>query len=81
MLYALVTSENQPSIAFHEALGYIRFADFQSCGVKFGRWLGVIWLEKRVKSVEIPTKMPEKWVDIVKNDEKIKNILAILSLS
>ena len=81
VLYALVTSENAPSLAFHRALGYRQFADFESCGVKFGRWLGVIWLEKRKNSVEIPTKLPDMWSEIVKDDEKLKNILAILSLS
>ena len=81
VIYALVTSENEPSIAFHEALGYQKCAEFKNCGIKFGRRLGVIWLEKRFDSVEIPTKMPCPWDSFVKNDGNIKNILDNLSLS
>lgn len=81
VIYALVTSENTGSIAFHEALGYRPFANFRNCGIKFGRHLGVIWLEKRAESVEIPTNMPADWKAIVKNDEKLKNILDIFTLS
>ena len=32
VLYAIVTSENAPSIAFHEALGYRQRALFPDCG-------------------------------------------------
>ena len=81
VIYALVTSENEGSIAFHEALGYRKRADFQNCGVKFGRWLGVIWLEKRAQTDDIPTNSPIPWSVFVKNDENLKNILSILSLS
>ena len=81
VLYAIVTSENAPSVAFHEALGYRRRAVFENCGFKFGRWLGTVWLEKRVDLVEDPTKMPTAWEDLVQNDRIVSNILANLSLS
>ena len=81
VLYAIVTSENAPSVAFHEALGYRRRAVFENCGYKFGRWMGTVWLEKRVDLVEDPTKMPTAWEDLVQNDRIVSNILANLSLS
>ena len=81
VLYALVTSENTSSIAFHHALGYEKCTELKNCGVKFGRWLGVIWLEKRSNSVDIPTKTPINWKQFVENNEKLKNILSILSIS
>ena len=81
VIYAIITSENQPSIAFHEALGYQLRAQFDNCGIKFGRRLGTVWLEKCRISAEIPTKMPVHYAEVVKNDENLKNILAILSLS
>ena len=58
VLYALVTEENVRSVRFHEKQGYEIRAHFPDCGFKFGRWLGLYWLEKRIKPVEIPDKMP-----------------------
>ena len=81
VIYSVVTSQNTDSVAFHQAVGYRKIAEFPGIGVKFGQWQGTVWLEKRLDSVEIPTKMPEKWSNVVNNDENTKNILAILSLS
>lgn len=81
VLYAIVTSENAPSVAFHEALGYRKRAFFPDCGYKFGRWVGTVWLEKSLGFVENPTEMPTNWAAIVGNDRFISNILANLSLS
>ena len=80
-IYALVTSENTGSLAFHQKVGYRFCAEFSNCGFKFGRWLGVTWLEKQSNTVEIPSGFPVPWSSIVKNDEDWQNILAVLSLS
>lgn len=45
---ACICAENAGSIAFHERRGYIRRAVFPSCAHKLGRWLGIVWLEKRL---------------------------------
>ncbi len=81
VLYALVTSENTPSLAFHKALGYAPRADFPACGFKNGRWLGVIWLEKRLTPVEIPSDSPRNWLDVVKNDRNLSKVLSKITLS
>ena len=81
VIYAVVTSENTASVAFHEKMGYRSCARLAGCGIKFGRELGTIWLEKRSNSVEIPTNMPSAWETIVENDRKLNDILSILSLS
>ena len=47
-LYALITEENRLSVAFHEGLGFSRIALLPDCGYKFGRWLSVVWYEKRL---------------------------------
>lgn len=80
VIYAIITSENDPSIAFHEKLGYAKCAEFPNCGIKFGRRLGTIWMEKRQISTETPSKEPIHYSQIVGNDKILKNILAILSL-
>ena len=81
VLYALVTEENTESISFHEKFSYKKQAFFPDCGWKFGRWLGVFWMEKRLNSVEIPTSFPTSWGSIGQKGEKSTDILAILSLS
>ena len=81
VLYALVTSENTRSLGFHEKCGYITRAEFPDIGYKFGRWLGLFWLEKRLKSVEIPSKMPTPWPLLMQDAQKISDILDTLSLS
>lgn len=63
VVYALVTSENLGSVAFHERLGYVRRAEFSDCGYKMGRWLGVLWLEKRLNGLGTPDSFPRKWME------------------
>lgn len=60
-LYAVVTGENQASIAFHQALGFVPRAEFPQCGWKFGRWLSVVWLEKTLASGGCPQAFPQTW--------------------
>ena len=45
-LYAIVTGENQNSVAFHERLGFQKVAVMPRVGYKFGRWQDTIWLMK-----------------------------------
>lgn len=44
-LYAVITSENEKSLAFHEKLGFQTFAVFEKAGYKQGRWLDVTWMQ------------------------------------
>lgn len=80
VIYALVTDENTKSLAFHEAMGYRRVAYLPRCGFKFGRWCGVVYLEKRSETGEIPSKEPESVLSIVNSDRKLPENLDILSL-
>ena len=81
VLYALITGENANSLHFHEKLGYRRKVLFDDCGFKFGRWLGVYWLEKRLISVEIPNSVPTSFHQLEQNNQRISDILYSLSLS
>ena len=36
------------SIRFHEHMGYRIVAEFRECAYKFGRWYGMVWMEKRI---------------------------------
>ena len=81
LLYSIITGENTGSIAFHEKTGYTFLADFPACGYKHGKSLNVIWMEKRLKAVEIPSCNPTPWPALVNNDGNAEDILAILSLS
>ena len=70
VLYAIITTSNADSVAFHKAVGYRHLADFPACGLKFGRWEGITWMEKRLKSVEITTNKPVPYSQIVKYYQK-----------
>jgi len=81
VLYALITSENAESIAFHRKMAYEIKVDFPNCGYKFGKWLGLVWMEKRIKIVHSPSGFPLSWQAIVQGAESFSNILDNLSLS
>lgn len=81
VLYALVCDENENSLSFHKKMGYRKIGEFSNCGFKFGRWVGLVWMEKRTKPVEIPSRFPVPWLSIVQDAERFTNILDSLSLS
>ena len=81
VLYSLITEENTRSIRFHEKFGYKILAVLPNCGYKQGRWLGLIWMEKRLKIVECPSAFPCSWLSIVQDAERITIFLDSLSLS
>ena len=81
VLYALITEENAPSLRFHEKMGYRFCVKFPDCGFKHGRWLGLVWMEKRLKIVETPSAFPVSWLSIVQDAERFTNFLDSLSLS
>ena len=80
-VYAIITSENERSLRFHEKMGYSFLAEFGDCGIKFGRNLGIIWMDKPFESVELPSMFPEPWKDIMQDGQKFSDILGNLSLS
>ena len=79
--YALITSENLPSLSFHKKCGYSTVAVFPNCGRKFDRWLGLHWMEKRLKIGENPGSFPLPWLSIVQDTESFCDILDSFSLS
>ena len=80
-VYAIITSENQVSLDFHRRNGYLFTAEMKDCGYKFGRWLGVTWMEKELPFVEFSGIFPASFPALVQNDEKILHILDTFSLS
>ena len=79
-IYALITAENQASAAFHEKLGYTLRAELPHAGFKFGRWIGVIWMDKPLDFVDFPSNFPRPWQAIRQDDQSFSDILDILSL-
>lgn len=68
-VYAIITSENRNSVAFHKAVGFSHVAHMPGCGFKLGRWHGIIWMEKPLNSVDLPSEFPLPIGAIVKNNE------------
>ena len=49
-IISLITSENEASLAFHDALGFERVARIDDIANKFDRWLGLCYCIKRIKN-------------------------------
>ena len=81
VLYAIITEENGGSLAFHKALGYKEAGVFSHCGLKFDRWLSVVWMEKHTKIVGIPSDFPMLYKAFVETDRNLADILDKMSLS
>ena len=80
-IYALITAENTGSIRFHEKIGYKLRAELPDSGLKFGRWIGVVWMDKQAVFVDIPSSFPRSWRSIMQDGQSFSDILDILSLS
>ena len=80
LLYALITGENDTSLHFHEKCGYQQMVRFPDCGFKFGRWIGVIWMDKPLYFVDSPSNFPTPWPVIMQSKQSFSDILDILSL-
>ena len=81
LLLAIITEENTASVAFHSRCGYRVNTVMENCGFKFGRWLGITWMEKRLFPVEIPKDSPVPWPLFGQDAQRIRDILDNLSLS
>ena len=57
-VYAIITTANEPSIAFHRAVGYRHTATMPNCGYKFGNWYGTVWMEKELNAWDAPPRKP-----------------------
>lgn len=67
-LYAVVTSANEKSCRFHEALGYREIAIFQKSGLKFGKWYHTVWYEKVLRDPEGELPFPVSWQELDLSD-------------
>ena len=57
-VYVIITTANEPSVAFHRAVGYRHTATMPNCGYKFGKWYGTVWMEKELNTWEVPPHEP-----------------------
>ena len=57
-VYAIITTANEASIAFHRAVGYRHTATMPDCGYKFGKWHGTVWMEKDLNTWDAPPREP-----------------------
>jgi phosphinothricin acetyltransferase len=48
VMMAGVDADNAASIRFHERLGFERSGHLREVGYKFGRWLDLVFLQRRI---------------------------------
>ena len=63
--YAIITTANEPSLAFHKAVGFHFVAAMPACGYKFGQLHGITWMEKQLNSREVLSQFPVSVLEIV----------------
>ena len=80
-IYALITAENKISIAFHKKCGYTLRGELPGAGIKFGRRIGVVWMDKTADFVDMPSDFPRSWGLLMQDGQSFSDILDILSLS
>ena len=57
--YAIITTANEASLAFHKAVGFQFVATMPQCGYKFGQLHGITWLEKTLNSDDVLSQFPK----------------------
>lgn len=57
-VYAIITTANEGSVAFHRSAGYRHTATMPNCGYKFGKWYGTHWMEKDLNVWDTPPREP-----------------------
>ena len=57
-VYAIITTANEASVAFHRAVGYRHTATMPDCGYKFGKRYGTVWMEKDLNTWDTPPREP-----------------------
>ena len=81
VIYCLITTDNPGSVAFHQALGYRVVAELPGCGYKFGKELGIFYMEKRQNLTEYPSAPPIPIGELVKSDRNLQKLLSKITLS
>jgi L-amino acid N-acyltransferase YncA len=54
VMVGAVTGENEASIRFHQRLGFVEVARMPHVGAKFGRWLDLVLLQKKLDERTLP---------------------------
>lgn len=57
-VFAIITTANEASVAFHRAVGYRYIATMPDCGYKFGKWYGTVWMDKELNTWTVPPGEP-----------------------
>ena len=51
-MYGVITDINEPSMRFHEKLGFEKVGHFTQIGYKFGEWKGIVWYRKQIGNLD-----------------------------
>ncbi|MGH7459630.1 MAG: GNAT family N-acetyltransferase [Longimicrobiales bacterium] len=59
-----ITLPNEPSVRFHEAMGFRAVGVYHCIGFKHGRWHDVVWFERPLQPRHTPTSAPVPFAEI-----------------
>ena len=72
-IYALVSSANEVSTAFHRALGYDLMTVMPKTGFKLGAWHDMYWFHKRLCPPEAPLCPPKPFSEDMLSDALLRH--------
>lgn len=63
MIAVIGDRDNEASIRFHEASGFVRAGDLRAVGFKWGRWVDSVLMQRRLGegATTIPDQAPAEW--------------------
>lgn len=68
-VYGVITDTNEPSLALHQAMGFVEAGHFRNMGYKNGQWLGVIWMQKNIGGFDGVPAEPMPFLEWNKGNE------------
>jgi phosphinothricin acetyltransferase len=65
-VYAVINLPNDRSVAFHESLGFVHFADYEQVGYKLGKWKTVGWWRLVINDFGMEPEPPVRFSELDK---------------
>ena len=63
-VYAVINLPNDPSVVFHETMGFRYFATYEKVGYKLGKWKNVGWWQLQLNEYKDEPAAPVKFSDL-----------------
>lgn len=63
-VFGVITASNEPSLALHRSLGFVKAGVFENMGFKNGAWHGIVWMQKTIGAPEASPALPTPFCEL-----------------